>query len=234
MRSFANAPAVPEGHIERMTTPRIYPLGESALVCDIAPPATIDCQRRVWTLADYARLLPHVVEVVPGMNNLTIVFDPLEADYESLAAQLEAQWDVAGHADTEGTQIDIPVRYGGDDGPDLAALAEHVGLSVDEVVKRHTQAEYIVFFLGFQPGFAYLGGLDPALHMPRRREPRLEVPAGSVGIGGAQTGIYPATSPGGWQLLGRTDVKLFDPTRNPPTLMQPGDRVRFTAVEVRA
>ncbi|VXC54337.1 putative hydrolase subunit [Burkholderia sp. 8Y] len=217
-----------------MTTPRIYPLGESALVCDIAPPATLDCQRRVWALADHARLLPHVVEVVPGMNNLTIVFDPLQADSEALAAQLQAGWNAADHADAEGAQIEIPVRYGGDDGPDLAALAEHVGLSVDEVVKRHTEAEYIVFFLGFQPGFAYLGGLDPALHMPRRREPRLEVPAGSVGIGGAQTGIYPATSPGGWQLLGRTDVKLFDPARNPPTLMQPGDRVRFTALEVRA
>ena len=101
-------------------------------------------------------------------------------------------------------------------------------------MKRHTQAEYVVFFLGFQPGFAYMGGLDRTLHMPRRAEPRLEVPAGSVGIGGEQTGIYPAASPGGWQLLGRTDLKLFDPARNPPTLMQPGDRVRFKALEVLA
>ena len=178
--------------------------------------------------------MPHVVEVVPGMNNLTIVFDPLDADYESLAAQLEAGWNAAGSADAPGSTIEIPVRYGGEDGPDLAELAKHAGLSIDEVVKRHTEAEYIVFFLGFQPGFAYLGGLDPALHMPRRREPRLEVPAGSVGIGGAQTGIYPAASPGGWQLLGRTELRLFDPSRNPPTLMQPGDRVRFTALEVRA
>jgi KipI family sensor histidine kinase inhibitor len=132
------------------------------------------------------------------------------------------------------TEIDIPVRYGGADGPDLAALAKQVGMSVDEVVKRHTQAEYIVFFLGFQPGFAYLGGLDPALHAPRRADPRLEVPAGSVGIGGEQTGVYPAVSPGGWQLIGRTDLNLFDPARQPPTLMQPGDRVRFVALEVLA
>jgi KipI family sensor histidine kinase inhibitor len=217
-----------------MTRPRIHPLGDIALVCETPPPATLDCQRRIWALAEHARLMQHVVEVVPGMNNLTIVFDPLAADYETLAAQLESAWDAVQATDAYSTEIEIPVRYGGADGPDLAALAKHTGLSIDEVVKRHTQAEYIVFFLGFQPGFAYLGGLDPALHMPRRAEPRLEVPAGSVGIGGAQTGIYPATSPGGWQLLGRTELKLFDPARNPPTLMQPGDRVRFTALEVRA
>lgn len=217
-----------------MTRPRIHPLGDTAIVCETAPPATLDCQRRFWALAERARLMPHVVEVVPGMNNLTIVFDPLAADYETLAAQLESGWDVAESTDMDSAEIEIPVRYGGDDGPDLAALAKHTGLSVDEVVKRHTQAEYIVFFLGFQPGFAYLGGLDPALAMPRRSEPRLEVPAGSVGIGGTQTGIYPAASPGGWQLLGRTELRLFDPARNPPTLMQPGDRVRFTALEVRA
>ena len=217
-----------------MTQPRIHPLGDTALVCEAAPPATLDCQRRIWALAEHARLMPHVVEVVPGMNNLTIVFDPLEADYETLAAQLETGWEAVHATEMESAEIEIPVRYGGTEGPDLAALAKHVGLSVDEVVKRHTQAEYIVFFLGFQPGFAYLGGLDAALAMPRRPEPRLEVPAGSVGIGGAQTGIYPAASPGGWQLLGRTELKLFDPSRNPPTLMQPGDRVRFTALEVRA
>ncbi|WP_277187195.1 5-oxoprolinase subunit PxpB [Caballeronia sp. BR00000012568055] len=214
-----------------MTTPRIYPLGDTALVCESAPPATLDCQRRIWALADIARLMPHVVEVVPGMNNLTIVFDPLQADYESLASELEAGWESVGVNDDAGADIEIPVYY---DGPDLADVAKHAGLSVDEVVKRHSDAEYVVFFLGFQPGFAYLGGLDASLHMPRRTEPRLEVPAGSVGIGGAQTGIYPAVSPGGWQLLGRTELKLFDPSRNPPTLMQPGDRVRFKPVEVRA
>jgi 5-oxoprolinase (ATP-hydrolysing) subunit B len=214
-----------------MTKPRIHPLGDTALVCESAPPATLDCQRRIWALAEIARLMPHVVEVVPGMNNLTIVFDPLQADYEALASELEAGWERAGVTNDAGADIEIPVFY---DGPDLADVAKHAGLSVDEVVKRHSDAEYVVFFLGFQPGFAYLGGLDASLHMPRRPEPRLEVPAGSVGIGGAQTGIYPAVSPGGWQLLGRTEVRLFDPSRNPPTLMQPGDRVRFKPVEVRA
>ena len=121
------------------------------------------------------------------------------------------------------------MRYGGEDGPDLADVAAHCGLSADEVVQRHTQAEYVVYFIGFQPGFAYLGGLDDALHTPRRAEPRVAVPAGSVGIGGAQTGIYPLATPGGWQLIGRTALRLFDPQAEPPTLLAPGDRVRFVA-----
>ncbi|KQR80025.1 allophanate hydrolase [Burkholderia sp. Leaf177] len=217
-----------------MTSPKIYPLGDSALVCEAPAPATLECQRRIWALADAARLWPNIVEVVPGMNNLTLVFDPLQTEQTALALTLKTAWDEALEADVGTTEIEIPVRYGGTDGPDLAALAKHLKLSIDELVKRHTQADYIVFFLGFQPGFAYLGGLDPTLNAPRHPKPRLEVPAGSVGIGGEQTGIYPAVSPGGWQLLGRTDVKLFDPARNPPTLMQPGDHVRFTALEVLA
>ena len=118
------------------------------------------------------------------------------------------------------------MRY---DGPDLADVAAHCGLSTEEVVRRHTGADYVVYFIGFQPGFAYLGGLDEALHTPRRAEPRVAVPAGSVGIGGAQTGIYPLATPGGWQLIGRTALPLFDPQAEPPTLLAPGDRVRFVA-----
>jgi len=134
----------------------------------------------------------------------------------------------------DGQTVEIPVEYGGEAGPDLAAVATHTGLSVDEVVARHAAGEYVVFFIGFQPGFAYLGGLDASLHTPRRVAPRLEVPAGSVGIGGAQTGIYPTTSPGGWQLIGRTSHALFDPARQQPTLLLPGDRVRFTIAGVDA
>lgn len=219
---------------ERMTPPRIFPLGDTAIVCEAAPPATIACQRRMWALADAARLWPHIVEVVPGMNNLTLVFDPLQAEPDELEKRLKDAWDAVAEAAVGQAEIEIPVHYGGADGPELSSLAKQLGMSADELVKRHTQAEYIVFFLGFQPGFAYLGGLDPALHAPRLASPRMEVPAGSVGIGGEQTGIYPAVSPGGWQLLGRTDLTLFDPARNPPTLMQPGDRIRFTALEVLA
>jgi KipI family sensor histidine kinase inhibitor len=215
-----------------MNPPRILQLGEAALVCEAPAPATLDCQRRVWAAAEAARNWPHVLEVVPGMNNLTIVFDPLEADTAVLANQLQAAWDTAGDTPRSGRQVDIPVSYGGEFGPDLDGVARHTGLSAEEVVQRHAAAEYVVFFLGFQPGFAYMGGLDTALHTPRRSSPRLEVPAGSVGIGGEQTGIYPAASPGGWQLIGRTELALFDPTQTPPTLLQPGDRVRFTVAGI--
>lgn len=217
-----------------MTQPRIFQFGDAALVCEAPAPATLDCQRRVWAAAAAARAWPHVLEVVPGMNNLTIVFDPLEADVAALANLLQTAWDATGDAPATGREVEIPVQYGGEFGPDLQVVASHTGLSTKEVVKRHAAGEYIVFFLGFQPGFAYMGGLDEALHTPRRSSPRVEVPAGSVGIGGQQTGIYPATSPGGWQLIGRTSVPLFDPARSPPTLLQPGDRVRFTVAEIAA
>ncbi len=215
-----------------MTSLRIFPFGEAALVCESPPPATLACQERIWAVAEAARQWPHVVEVVPGMNNLTIVFDPLAADASVLASKLTAAWESPAQVQARPREIEIPVHYGGEFGPDLADVAAHAGLDAEEVVKRHAQGEYVVFFLGFQPGFAYLGGLDASLHTPRRAAPRIEVPAGAVGIGGAQTGIYPAASPGGWQLIGRTDVKLFDPARTPPTLLQPGDRVRFTVAGV--
>ncbi|MDE1181183.1 5-oxoprolinase subunit PxpB [Paraburkholderia sp.] len=213
---------------------RIYAFGDTALVCEAPPPATLDCQRRVWAAAAAARDWPHVREVVPGMNNLTITFDPLEADPADLTERLRAAWDAGGKASTPGREIEIPVQYGGEAGPDLHDVAKHTGLSAQDVVARHAAGEYIVFFLGFQPGFAYMGGLDAALHTPRRKSPRVSVPAGSVGIGGEQTGIYPAVSPGGWQLIGRTDTALFDPARTPPTLLQPGDRVRFTVAGIDA
>jgi len=215
----------------------IYPLGDEALVCESPPPATLDVQRRVWAVAARARGWPQVREVVPGMNNLTITFDPLAADADALAAQLAAAWREAAEAAeapdaaSAGRDIEIPVEYGGAAGPDLDAVAAHTGLTAQQVIERHAAGRYVVFFVGFQPGFAYMGGLDAALHTPRRSEPRVAVPAGSVGIGGAQTGVYPAASPGGWQLIGRTALALFDPAGDPPTLLLPGDRVRFTIAE---
>ena len=218
---------------------RIYPLGDEALVCEAPPPATLEVQYRIWAVAALARDWPAVREVVPGMNNLTLVFDPLaaaSADTAMLTSMLEAAWRDADldRAQHTGRDIEIPVVYGGDGGPDLAEVARHARLTPAEVAARHAAGHYTVFFLGFQPGFAYLGGLDRALFTPRRREPRVAVPAGSVAIGGEQTGIYPAQSPGGWQLIGRTTVTLFDPAHNPPTLLLPGDRVRFTVAELHA
>jgi KipI family sensor histidine kinase inhibitor len=127
--------------------------------------------------------------------------------------------------------VEIPMCYGGKFGPDLAAVAAHTGLSEAEVIRRHSAGSYRVFLLGFVPGFAYLGGLDPQLATPRRETPRARVEPGSVGIAGTQTGVYPLAAPGGWQIIGRTPLSLFRPQETPPTLLHPGDRVRFRVVE---
>lgn len=207
----------------------IHPLGEAALCCTLAPPVSLEQQQRIWQLADGLAGVAGVQGLIPGMNNLTLTFDPLQteaADLEQVARRL---WARPLRQRQAGRRVEIPVRYGGEDGPDLAAVATHCGLTPEEVVRRHTATDYVVYFIGFQPGFAYLGGLDEALHTPRRAEPRVTVPAGSVGIGGAQTGIYPLATPGGWQLIGRSRLPLFDPQAEPPTLLAPGDRVRFVA-----
>ncbi|GAB3627535.1 allophanate hydrolase [Pandoraea terrae] len=211
-----------------MSTLKILPLGEGALLCEAGATATLLTQRRVWHVASVARGWPHVRDTIPGMNNLTVIYDPLAADADTLAAKLREAWQAPPPAGETGRDIEIPVAYGGKHGPDLAEVARHTRLAPKTVVQRHAKAEYIVYFLGFQPGFAYLGGLDPSLATPRRAEPRLSVPAGTVGIGGSQTGIYPMSSPGGWQLIGHTAMTLFDPTQDPPTLLAPGDRIRFS------
>jgi KipI family sensor histidine kinase inhibitor len=204
----------------------IRPLGEAALCCTVDGPIALEHQQRIWQLGAGLARTAGVLGLIPGMNNLTLTFDPLLTEPAALEQAARALWERPLRRQQPGRLVEIPVRY---DGPDLADVAAHCGLSADEVVRRHTQADYVVYFIGFQPGFAYLGGLDESLHTPRRAEPRVAVPAGSVGIGGAQTGIYPLATPGGWQLIGRTTLPLFDPQAEPPTLLAPGDRVRFVA-----
>lgn len=206
---------------------RLYLLGERAAVIEIRGPADLDCQRRIWWMAEALRAGGDYLEIVPGMNNLTVVYDPSRDLGPAVLECLSELWHRADRSHFESRDIAIPVHYGGDAGPDLEEVARHAGLRADDVVALHSGADYIVYFLGFQPGFAYMGGLPAKLAMPRRAEPRVRVPAGSVGIGGAQTGIYPAASPGGWQLIGRTRLVLFDPGRAVPSLLLPGDRVRF-------
>ena len=180
-----------------MSQPRIFPLGDAALVCEAPPPATLECQQRVWAAAEAARDWPHVLEVVPGMNNLTLVFDSLEADREALGGLAASSLERGGRScPRRAVKSKFRCNTAASSAPICKRSPNHTGLSVREVVQRHADGEYVVFFLGFQPGFAYMGGLEAALHTPRRASPRLEVPAGSVGIGGEQTGIYPATSPG--------------------------------------
>jgi KipI family sensor histidine kinase inhibitor len=181
------------------------------------------------TLARYealiSRKLDEIEDVIPADGSMLVVLRPGADPSAALRAALTEQ--AEGASPLNGTLHLIPVEYGGAAGPDLADLAAQVGLDVVTYINRHAAAEYTVAFLGFQPGFPYLNGLPGVLQSPRRLTPRVGVEAGSVAIGGRYAGIYPAKGPGGWQIIGRTAVVLFDPQRDPPALLQPGDRLRF-------
>ncbi|EOC1350914.1 5-oxoprolinase subunit PxpB [Cronobacter dublinensis] len=210
-----------------MQRARCYLLGESAAVLELEPPVTLASQQRIWGLVQRLEAVPAVVEVIPGMNNITVMLREPGTMALDAIERLQRWWEESEAILPDARRIEIPVVYGGDGGPDLADVARHAGLSEKQVVEKHSQVDYVVYFIGFQPGFPYLGGLAPELATPRRAEPRLSVPAGSVGIGGSQTGIYPLPTPGGWQIIGHTPLALFNPQKNPPGLLAPGDTVRF-------
>ena len=180
--------------------------------------------------SSHERLSLRIHEIVQTLPRDELLLSPDGAAEQGRGEGAEATRRL-GSEHEETNPIEIPVCYGSDFGPDLDALAAHTKLDVREVIARHTGAEYRVAMLGFMPGFPYLLGLDPGLHTPRRSTPRTRVPAGSVAIGGAQTGIYPRELPGGWQLIGRTPLQLFDAKRAPPALLRPGQYVRFRAIE---
>ena len=210
-----------------MQRARCYLLGESAVVLELEPPVTLASQQRIWGLVQRLEAVPAVVEAIPGMNNITVMLREPGTMALDAIERLQRWWEESEAILPDARRIEIPVVYGGDGGPDLADVARHAGLSEKQVVEKHSQVDYVVYFIGFQPGFPYLGGLAPELATPRRAEPRLSVPAGSVGIGGSQTGIYPLPTPGGWQIIGHTPLALFNPQKNPPGLLAPGDTVRF-------
>jgi len=196
-------------------------------VLELEPPVTLATQKRIWRLTQRLGEIPEVVEAIPGMNNITVVLRNPHSLALDAIERLQRWWEESEALEPESRNIDIPVVYGTAAGPDLGEVARHAGLTEKQVVELHASVDYVVWFLGFQPGFPYLGGLPEQLATPRRDEPRLLVPAGSVGIGGAQTGIYPLGTPGGWQLIGHTPLPLFDPHRDEPVLLRPGDTVRF-------
>ncbi|WP_158780547.1 5-oxoprolinase subunit PxpB [Pantoea sp. BAV 3049] len=210
-----------------MQRARCYLLGERAVVLELEPPVSLSSQQRIWGLSARLMARPEVIEVVPGMNNITVMLsDPQQTALDAIE-WLQSWWEKSEQLEMEMRQVEIPVIYGGAAGPDLEEVARHSGLTPQQVVEAHAAADYTVYFIGFQPGFPYMAGLDDRLHTPRRAEPRVQVPAGSVGIGGSQTGVYPLAAPGGWQLIGQTGVVLFNPQSQPPTLLRPGDSVRF-------
>ena len=206
---------------------------ETNLVLFFPKPTTLAKQQQCWALADSVQQLPEVSEVVIGMNTLSVFISPLT--YKQLHNLQQTLTELSANPEQkqiQGKHVEIPVHYGGKYGPDLKSMAAELGLSVEEVVEKHTAATYTVYFIGFQPGFPYLGGLAEALYFPRHTNPRTKVPAGSVGIGGEQTGIYPFASPGGWQLLGQTETKLFDLSKESPTLLSAGDTLKFSAIDI--
>jgi len=216
---------------------RVEPFGDAAVLVTFGETMDTPLNQQVQALARMLDATPEgerrfpFLPSVPAYASLLIPFDPWAVSAHDAAQHLQ---EVIGELDLDRSQptpshrtVEIPVRYGGDHGPDLLDVAERTGLTPDEVIEAHASIDYTCFFLGFAPGFAYLGVLRPELELPRRGEPRTRVPAGSVAIAGRQTAVYPSATPGGWHLIGRTEAVLWDVQRDPPALLTSGDLVRF-------
>ncbi|WP_297091321.1 5-oxoprolinase subunit PxpB [Thermococcus sp.] len=212
--------------------PTIKPAGDSALLVSFGEVIDEKINGRIHSIAREIEKVGFewLVEAVPAYSSLLVIYDPLKASYTAVEASIKPLLNVETGT-FDGRLVKVPVVYGGQYGPDIDFVAEHSGLSVDDVIEIHSRPTYLVYFLGFLPGFAYLGGMDERIAVPRLEKPRLKVPAGSVGIAGKQTGIYPLESPGGWRLIGRTPLRLFNPLKEQPTLLQPGDRVKFVPID---
>ena len=219
-------------------SPRFFPMGDQGLLIEFGDRIDAALSGHIASLADRLRESRPigVVDIVPAYTTLTLHYDPAavgkgNSPYEALAETIGG-WLARQPAEetAHGRTVDIPVCYGGAYGEDLEELAVKRGLTRDAAVAIHSEARYHVHMLGFVPGFAYLGGLDARLVTPRRETPRARVPAGSVGIGGEQTGVYPLETPGGWNIIGRTPLRLFQPEASPPCLLNAGDTVRFVPI----
>ena len=226
------------------SAPQCFPAGDRTLVVEFARQPGALVAARVRAAAEYllARPLTGVLDVVPAQASLAVHFDPLvvAAHHDTpdpmqaiTHAVLQACLKAPAAPKARSRQIEIPVCYGGEHGEDLAEIAARAGIGVDDVIRLHSGARYEVQMLGFMPGFAYLGGLDRKLAAPRRDVPRKRIPAGTVGIGGEQTGVYPFETPGGWNLIARTPLILFRIDADACALLAPGDEVRFVAITAR-
>jgi len=214
-------------------TARYCPNGDKMVLVEFAEEISPAVHSQVVSLASHLEAAPigGVVEWIPSYRSLGVVYDPQQITYRELVARLQSLDVSTLRVERASPQrIEIPVCYGGTMGPDLNFVADHHQLSPEEVIEFHTTGDYRVYLLGFTPGFPYLGGMSARLATPRLAEPRVKVPAGSVAIGGNQAGIYPTESPGGWRLIGRTPLRLFDLERTAPFLLSAGDHVLFRAI----
>ena len=221
---------------QSQTYPRLVPAGDSAILIELGSEIDPDINSQIFALVDSieAADIAAVVELIPTYRSLLVSYDSIISKYDEMRDRLDSfvtELDAIVEAAGESRIVELPVVYGGEDGPDLESVAEHAGLSVQEVIDIHSGVDYRVYMIGFAPGFPYLGGLDQRIATPRLKTPRISVPAGSVGIAESQTGVYPNASPGGWQLIGRTASALFDVTNSSPSLITPGSKVRFVPVQ---
>jgi KipI family sensor histidine kinase inhibitor len=217
-----NAPAIIAADIARVSM-----IGSRAFLLETSGEFDLAAQRRIWGLAHALTSRDDVDEIVPGMTNLLVLLKKTPADPERHIALLRQTWDMTGELSRTGRLIEIPVHYGGEHAVDLPAICTRAGLTASGVIARHHARTYTVFALGSAPGFGYLHGLDPAIYMPRKTVPSLNMPKGSVTIGGMQAGVSVLTGPNGWNSLGYAEVKVFDPHAASPAIMAPGDTVRF-------
>lgn len=237
------------------TSMKMKPLGDSAVLVQLGTEINPEVHLIVKALTEYLEThsFNGFIECVPAFTSVTVFYKPLLihrtykkesksfsriekniSPYKIVCSIIkEILMDLEVTKECNQRIVEIPVCYGGELGPDLEAVAEYHRLSTNEVIDIHSKGEYLVYMIGFAPGFPYLGGMSEKITTPRRNSPRVSIPAGSVGIAGTQTGVYPISTPGGWQLIGRTPIELFCPTTNPPSLLQPGDIVKFVPISLK-
>lgn len=212
---------------------RFSPLGDQAIVIEAGTEINEEAQQRVKAVSALleASSLPWLVEIIPAFTTVTVFYNPLAALYGTVKEELEELvQQAAEELEAESRTVEIPVCYGGDFGPDLAFVAQHNGLTEEEVIRIHTSGTYSVSMIGFAPGFPFIGGMSEKIAAPRRDSPRLRIPERTVGIAGMQTGVYPIETPGGWQLIGRTPIRLFRPEQEIPSLLRAGDTIVFRQI----
>lgn len=212
---------------------KFLPAGDSSLVMEFGNSIDPLINSKIRNMANILNQTPveGIVEIIPTYRSILIIYNSIEIGYDELVNHLiELENSLGEGATGEIRIVEIPTVYGGEYGPDIEFVAKHNNLTVDEVIKIHTSRDYLLYMLGFTPGFGYLGGMSEKIATPRLQNPRTKIPAGSTGIAGSQTGIYPIDSPGGWQLIGRTPIKLYDPLSDPPVLLNAGDYIRFVPI----
>ncbi|WP_251422900.1 5-oxoprolinase subunit PxpB [Veillonella agrestimuris] len=217
-----------------MTYPIFYPVGDSAISAQFGNTISVETNKKIRTILQSFSTNPvlGIVELVPTYCALLIQYDPILHSYEDMCHIIKERSIIGDDMNSNGIVriVEIPTVYGGEYGPDLEFVASHSNLSIEEVIAIHSSTDYLVYMLGFIPGFTYLGGMDQRIATPRLSSPRTHIAAGSVGIAGNQTGIYPSESPGGWQIIGRTPLVMYDGNKEDPTLVRAGDYVRYVPI----